>query len=479
MVRRMMSLCVMVSLVFGGGALGQIPVSADGSGIDNLRLLRLAREQPVEVEAYVYRRVVAKGPSLSQAVSAQVRARLRQRSLEVGDRWYPRMPASKHIPNGYTGLVAALKGGLSGIEIYLSTVESDSDLPAEAVKGLLVRLPKSTESPSTCAEGYLSNPQILFDYFARNYGRLYKTTAERRDAMSSLFPLSTPFEIAAFATMLERLAIEDAANSVLIAPGIQRVRQALEHVAPMPCGTPVLLEEFALSRAVFELAKMSAPGVDLLGAYRGFVERSSAAAIYTGSDGRPDSEEVMARRQMILLFDRGIANAGTTAVQPIDYDKLVADEARRSVRPGLRPIPIPQALLDAQAKLRPSGDSARRSPNSRSDEALVGAYMAEWLRWEPSDSTGFRATDVKMRAVLPLANAFGTPAGHSAYLDLITYLDRQPSKTQFPSLWVAYITSLLPRNYTETVSAGGPDAERLKLVRSLNDPALSLVATVN
>ncbi len=448
--------------------------------------LTAARSESVEIEAYIFHQLKETGCRFPPKLLAEENDRLSQRTV-TAEVWYPRFPATSTIPDGYSGVVAAMKFRLSGLEILLDTLKTDD--PASAIKArrVLAELRKVQPVKPTCQAPYLSSRFSLYRYLVLNGKSLYPGRDEQFDLFSRLgSEIGSPHDLAGFAELTSSFEFRDSAG---FDGAVSQIVAALFRVVSPPCGSVLLIRQMGLPVTIDRLAKgVKARGQSpwaLLSAYREFAVRSLGAPICraaSGTTNTPDPNEANARLLLADSVNAEIAELHLDGLPLIDKDALQELQADRKVLDE-KPVSFPTDP-QVETSLR-SLQGYFRSPALAGEKrgdlvAGVEAFLTGWRAWTPPSSDDFRVVDGKVTS-LEMLCAWNVPEMCDRALpDLVSYLSNHELKRADPAIWLAYVIRLMDLVYKTSKDhvALPPDPAAQNILLRAPDRTISLIARV-
>jgi len=408
-----------------------VPLVAQTKKTPEEELLLTVRSEPVELEAYAFQRVVNKLPAVSASAEA---ARLRQRA-GTAQSWYPRLPRTTTIPLGYSGLVAASKLGLSGLEIDLGSVHF-APAPPALERRLLAELPHTTPKGATCESATFETRLPIFWFVAENWDRLFPNPNDQMREFADLSAqIDSAFDLANFADLVVRVADKEKTDVTL---PLSYIESALDKLGSAPVsGAAPLQTQFGFGVAMEKaLARARDVGLadSMLAKYRQFAVRSIGQPICKKGPG-PDPLERSARRKLADSVNRAGALIGAHSFSPISTDEMAEGEAKSTLLDAQPPV-VDQRELDDFVH------QAMAIAKSDHPDQSVSEYVAHWARWEPQAEQSFLAVDQKFAAMELLRGV--ESAGHRPAEELVSYLAGAKSfKLEHPDLWLAYVQRVL------------------------------------
>ncbi len=415
-----------------------------------LRLLEAARGEPVEVEAYVFRKLLDKGPFLGPKEAAGEERRIRERAISASN-WLPELLAISNVQHGYYGVALKSASRLSGMEISLDSLERDRSLDGKAIRRILQEFPRPIAQDATCDLPIVSSSFPLHRYLAKRGKEIYRTRAEQiAFLVEEASHVNNAFDLKGWIDVAESFGFTEAGDVNVVGGQLTGL---LSHVEVGGCASSTLIQMFdfggSVTAAIQRLDNHGVSSAPVLAAYRTFVTRTLRSPVCRGEG--PTSQETRARRkfrQDYNLLLEGKTIAGVTAIPDEELTRL---EAGRSIAdhapPEFPPPPeLQKALLAVTAFVKdpPSPDRAQVARDVLTD------FFDRWRRWEPP-GTDFRGFDSKVALMSGIVqwDIAGTRA--KALQELLPFLSNNRFKKEKPAIWISYVTYLI------AIANGGKD----------------------
>ena len=468
---------ILVVVIGTGAAIAQVaPGVKEGDDI----LLQM-QSQPVELETYVFRRLLAQ-KKLSPKATAEALRTLRDRSRTARD-WYPSLPLTAHLGLGYSGVVAAAKFGLDGLSIVLTTIQQSPGMPPGTIRQIISDLPKEPGIQPTCEQPLFSSRMPLYRYLAESG----KTVYPGRDQQLGLFTelvttVDSPFDLAA---LLDLLLHFDFANPNDLSTTLVLLAQRMERIDLPPCGASPLQSQFGLSVNMSQaLAKARGSGVDaaLLAQYRNLAARSLSRPVCEVK-GQPDPDEIGGRRKLVEAVNMEIKPSASSSVSAISDDEIRSWESERKTGGKLPAYSLPASVDRKLEGLVPFiRDPAMAQQHSVDMGLAMNNFLEELSKLEASnDKFDFRSVDARY-CMLELTCQSDGPVCKRGLPELVSYLTAlYRLKAEYPAIWLAYAVRTVDLIYRldETGSPIPPQPWAVAVLDGSSDQTLRLLAKVH
>jgi hypothetical protein len=432
-------------------ALAQPPPKPKAPPDPRLRLLDAARSEPVEVEAYVFRKLLEKGPFLGPKESAQEEKRVRERAISASS-WLPELLASSDVEHGYVGVGLKLASRMSGIEISLESLERDRSLDGKSVRRALQELPRPMASDATCDLPIISSSFPLHRYVAKHGKELYRSPAEQvAFLVDEASRVHNAFDLKGWIDVAESFGLTEVADVNVVGGQLSGL---LSRASVGGCASSTLIQMFdfggGVAASVKRLDIRGVSSAPVYSAYRGFITRTLASPVCKGEG--PSSQETRARRRLradynLLVSGKTIAGASPITddeVTKLEAGRTIADQAPADFSP---PPELEKALLTVSAFAQ---DPPIARDRVQAAHDVLDDFFYRWRHWEPS-GTDFRGFDSKAALMFGIVQWDIAGSRSRALQEFLPFLSNSRFKRERPAIWISYVT------YLVAIANGGRD----------------------
>ena len=432
-------------------ALAQPPLKPKAPPDPRLRLLDSARSEPVEVEAYVFRKLLEKGPFLGPKESAHEERRIRERAISASS-WLPELLANSNVEHGYFG--AGLKSTIrmSGIEISLESLERDRSLDGKMVRRELEELPRPVGADATCDLPIVSSSFPLYRYAAKHGKELFRNRAEQvAFLVEEASRVHNAFDLKGWMDVAESFGFTEVSDVNVVGGQLSGL---LSRTSVGGCASSTLIQMFdfggGVAAAIKRLDSSGVSSAPVYSAYRGFITRTLASPVCKG-EGQ-SSQETRARRRLRADYNLLVAGKTIAGASPVADDEVTRLEAGRAIvdlAPAeFSPPPALEKALLAAAAFAQAPPKTRDQTQAARD--VLDDFFYGWRHWEPS-GTDFRGFDSKAALMFGMVQWDIAGSRSKALQDLLPFLSNSRFKRERPAIWISYVT------YLVAIANGGRD----------------------
>jgi hypothetical protein len=157
-----------------------------------IQTLDAARGQPVEIEAYVFRKLRERGLNLPRPIVADFLKDLRERSHTASHLLFE-SPSGTSIPDGYGGLAAGMLFRVSGLEILIDTLDWDPDMTPLKARRIIEELPRGAPNAPACDLRVVESWRPLYVYLTANAKTLFPSREAQFNALKLEGSRVTPY----------------------------------------------------------------------------------------------------------------------------------------------------------------------------------------------------------------------------------------------------------------------------------------------
>jgi hypothetical protein len=442
-----------------------------------LRLLEASRSEPVEVEAYVFRKLLEKGSFLGPKEVAQEEGRIRDRAISASN-WLPELLANSDVEHGYYGLALESASRLSGIEISVESLERDHSLDRKAILRILQELPRPVAADPSCDLPIISSSFPLHRYLAKHGKELYRTRAEQvAFLVEEASRVHNAFDLKGWIDVAESFGFAEASDVNVVGGQLSGLLSRID-TGGWASSTLIQLFDFggSVASSIRRLDDHGVSSAPVYAAYRSFIARTLKSPVCKGEG--PASQETRARRRLrkdYNLLIEGKTIAGAPAISDEEATKLeagrsVVDQAPTEFSP---PPELEKALLAVAAFVQDPPGTQSRAQTARD---VLEDFFYRWRHWEPA-GTDFRGFDSKAALMFGIVqwDISGTRA--KALQELLPFLSNNRFKKERPAIWISYVTYLVAiANGGKDMGGHGPtDPSILEALSHSSDDTLRLL----